>query len=148
MFMDIGVASEVHPKVSTYIHPAQAPDNPTVTKSRVDDEEEPVAKGRRKPRLLLELPHDVKEAVDRSAFANARTRTAEIVLRLRQSLEVDPMGAAGRGGVVPADRRPAIASWLASPGRELGEDERHLLTLYKGLTEGQRQALLILLADL
>lgn len=128
-----------------YIHEAQAPDNPRVIDDDADDQMPVRTGGKRKPRVLLELPPDLKEALDRSAFTHARSRTAEVVLRLRQSFERD--GGSVRAGGLPArERAPAIAGWLGSPAPELADEEQQLVALFRRLNATQRAALLQLLS--
>ena len=118
--------------ISTDIEIWQGPDNLHV--STADLEEQGKANDRRKSRFLVELPPELREAVERAAFANERPRNSEIVLRLRQSFEADARQV-----------RPAIGGWLAGSASEMTAEEKLLLLRFKALSADQKAALLTLL---
>lgn len=130
--------------ISTDITMGQGPDNPCVTDADFEEQGIEKAGDRRKSRFLIQLPPELLEAVERSAFANARPRNSEIVLRLRRSFERE--GLAGRAGALQAmESAPAIAGWLASSAAELTVEEQRLLSRFKTLSAEQQAALLTLL---
>lgn len=88
---------------------------------------------KRPGRVLIGMPDDLRAALDREAFAYSRTLTAEVNMRLRESLE---------GKALNAPRAAEAAQYLAEG---LAPDEVQLLLLFKKLTPDKRAALLELL---
>ena len=79
----------------------------------------------------LRMPHDLKKLIEKSAKTNRRSMNAELILRLQDSIEKDPL-------FVPEIRE-------ASRSYELSEDENVLLKAYSTLSPRRRRALLELL---
>jgi hypothetical protein len=80
----------------------------------------------------LRMPHDLKKRIEKSAKTNRRSMNAELILRLQDSVEKDPL-------FVPEIRE-------ATRNYELTEDENVLLRAFSILSPRRRRALLELLA--
>lgn len=82
---------------------------------------------------VLRLPPDLKESLRKEARSNDRSLNAEIIQRLRRSLE-------------PARRRSGYAAEEAPPPDYIaeGETERALLAVFKRLGPEKQLALLSL----
>lgn len=76
----------------------------------------------------LRMPQDLKKRIEKSAKTNRRSINAELVLRLQDSVEKDPL-------FVPEIREVA-------KNYELTEDQGLLLKAYNGLSPRRRRALL------
>lgn len=82
----------------------------------------------------LRMPPELKKRIEKSAKTNRRSMNAELVLRLQDSVERDPM-------FVPDIRETAETYTLT-------QDQTALLSAYNELTPRQRQALIELLGGL
>ncbi|MBU0749163.1 MAG: Arc family DNA-binding protein [Gammaproteobacteria bacterium] len=102
---------------------------------------------KRPPRFLLAMPEDVRLAIERAAFTNGRTVTAEINLRLKASLDNKP----------PATQTSGPASYSApntptvlhpandkGPASTLSGTDQAMLEVFRGLPPEKQLALLSL----
>jgi hypothetical protein len=80
----------------------------------------------------LRMPPELRKRIERSAKSNRRSVNSELVLRLQDSIEKDPM-------FVPEIRE-------AQKSYDLTEDESALLKAYGNLSPRRRRALLEFLA--
>lgn len=82
----------------------------------------------------LRMPPDLRKKVEKSARTNRRSLNAELVLRLQDSVEKDPL-------FTPRVSEPRDRY-------QLSQDETALLSAYDGLSPRRRRALLELLGGL
>lgn len=82
----------------------------------------------------LRMPPDLKKRIERSAKTNRRSMNAELVLRLQDSVEREPL-------FVP-DVQETAASYA------LTQDQSALLSVYNSLSPRRRRALLELLSGI
>lgn len=94
----------------------------------------------RPPRFLLNMPDELRQAVERAAFAADRPVTAEINRRLQQTFDAERNPFAHRPAPTPAP----IAS-EATPSEPLGGAEQALLEAFRRLSPDKQLALLSLL---
>jgi hypothetical protein len=76
----------------------------------------------------LRMPQELRRRIERSAKTNRRSMNAELILRLQDSVEKDPL-------FVPEIKE-------AAKNYELTEDQSALLKAYNGLSPRRRRALL------
>ena len=79
----------------------------------------------------LRMPQDLKKRIEKSAKTNRRSINAELILRLQDSIEKDPL-------FIPEIHESA-------KNYELTEEQNALLKAYNGLSPRRRRALLELL---
>lgn len=89
---------------------------------------------KRPGRVLIGMPDELRAALDREAFTHSRTLTAEVNMRLRESLE-------GSSVTVPRAAKAAAQDLVEG----LSPDEARLLLLFKKMAPEKRAALLELL---
>jgi hypothetical protein len=107
----------------------------------------------RSPRFLLLMPEDLRREIERSAFANGRTLTAEINKRLRESLNAakapDPASAQPVGKPLPpsylaAHHVTSAQTNIQANGVQLSTADHAMLGVFRSLPAEKQLALLSL----
>lgn len=107
--------------------------------------EKPPSDSKRSPRFLLLMPDDVRDGVTRAAAVHGRTVTAEINLRLRDSLSNEGAdGVAPSPGAYAVRHSPTVAT-TGEGGQPLSDIERAMLVGLKRLSAEKQLALLTFL---
>lgn len=100
-------------------------------------------KKQRAPRFLLNLPDELRTAVERAAFASGRTVTAEINRRLQQTFENErPQAATALYRQAPSPAQVANEKSLAGA---LSSTDQAILEEFRRLPPEKQLALLSLL---
>lgn len=100
---------------------------------------EPKQGSKRSPRFLLLMPEDIRYEIARSAASHGRTVTAEINIRLRDSLKP------GQPHSYPPSATPGPAqAHEKSPGYTLTGIDQAMLSVFRALPPEKQLALLSL----
>jgi hypothetical protein len=98
--------------------------------------------------ILLRLPADLKAMLVREAAANGRRITAEVNIRLKESLDHSGVHPGAVAGFIPKnyrERSKATVAHTEEPGAEVLSDmERAVLAVFRGLPPEKQLALLSL----
>jgi hypothetical protein len=103
-------------------------------------------KKQRAPRFLLNLPDELRTAVERAAFASGRTVTGEINRRLQQTFDAEaPALPAGGSRYDTTPLVTVLHTNEKSPAGALSNIDQAILEEFRRLTPEKQLALLSLL---
>lgn len=133
-----------HPNVQEIFSGPISPDNSPVTDTDTTSTAQQKDKAR-PPRFLISLSEDLRRNLERAAFVNERTLTAEITHRLRTSLDQEPTRApAPHGGYAPSNGPNVHHTNEKGPASALSDTDRAMLEVFRKLPPKRQLALLSL----
>lgn len=103
---------------------------------------------KRPPRFLLAMPEDVRVAIERAAFVNGRTVTAEINLRLKSTLQAETTQAPSerKGNAYALPNAPTVLHTANDngPTSDLTGTDKAMLDVFRAMPPEKQLALLSL----
>ncbi len=119
----------------------------SIIRAVTDTHPHPPADKKRPPRFLLAMPEDVRIAIERAAFVNGRTVTAEINLRLKATIKAETAAQAPSGPAsYNAPNTPTVLHTAndKGPASTLSGTDQAMLEVFRGLPPEKQLALLSL----